>query len=117
MIYKKWIGVAVGLILVMGGCGMVEEPVENTPITEMHNEIIETFNLLDNLSIQSNTASGTAVPSIVQGFNTNQTSIKAKFNEVMSNLCLAGVLPIDRDLFAIPLDILLTKKHLTKVKC
>jgi len=83
---------------------MVEEPVENTPITEMHNEIIETFNLLDNLSIQSNTAAGTAVPSIVQGFNTNQTSIKAKFNEVMSNLCLAGVLPIDRDENSYPVN-------------
>ena len=104
MIYKKWIGVAVGLILVMGGCGMVEEPVENTPITEVHNEIIETFNLLDNLSIQSNTAAGTAVPSIIQGFNTNQTSIKAKFNEVMSNLCLAGVLPIDRDENSYPVN-------------
>ncbi len=104
MIYKKWIGVAVGLILVMGGCGMVEEPVENTPITEVHNEIIETFNLLDNLSIQSNTATGTAVPSIIQGFNTNQTSIKDKFNEVMSNLCLAGVLPIDRDENSYPVN-------------
>ena len=104
MTYKTWLGITLGLIVVIGGCGLIEEPVENTPITEIHHMITENFLLLDNLTIEQTVGVEMTADSMIQGFNSKQEHIKNTFNEVLGTICIAGVLSIDRDQNSYPIN-------------
>lgn len=103
MTKKLVLGVIIGLIIVVTGCGVIEK------ITDQENAMTETHRILQEKYLDITTLSlladgGSDEANLIPTFSLIQDNIKHQFEDVINKICLIGALPIEHDENSYPIN-------------